>query len=82
MSYRPEGLENPYPDLTPGWFGSDNQTAIEYYAKQAGWEAGADAMLDALKKDSAYSDGETPIIGFGAGYFFYLPEEKDKKLQY
>lgn len=31
---------NPYPDKPEGWFGSDSEAAIEYYAKQKGWDEG------------------------------------------
>ncbi len=50
MSWRPEGWSNPYSELPKGWFGSDTEANIIHYAKQEGFEAGADAMLEAIKK--------------------------------
>jgi len=39
---------NTYPDLPSGWFGSDTDAAIVYYAKQSGWNEGTTAQF---KKD-------------------------------
>jgi len=36
--------ENPYHELARGWFGSDHDANIEYYAKQAGWSEGTKAQ--------------------------------------
>ncbi len=41
-------LTNPYPELAKGWFGSDNEAAIRYYAKRLGWGEGTKAQLQAV----------------------------------
>ena len=42
--------ENPYPDKARGWFGSDTEANIDYYAKQEGWREGAQAQYQFLMK--------------------------------
>ncbi len=43
--------DNPYPDKPEGWFGSDAEVAIEYYAHQEGFNEGAKAQLKKVVKE-------------------------------
>lgn len=68
MSWRPEGWENPHTDA--GRFGS--------------FEAGADAMLEALKKKGAWMTPEhmkipAPDRKYPYGWICFIPEETKKE---
>lgn len=80
-SWRPEGWENPYseyPDL------SCQKQTKEWLL----YESGANAMLEALKKEGTYHQGAKPItFTFGsqimfmpipAGWGIFIPDEEEE----
>ena len=77
MSYRPEGWENPYKD----WFGMKETTlreeaeTLEHFA----YEAGADAMLEALRKRGTKLDGRPLAIPRGniGDIVVFIPDEEE-----
>lgn len=40
------------------------------------YQAGADAMFDALKREGHYVNGEAPALCFGKGWVTFIAEEK------
>ena len=84
--YRPDGWKNVYDDPTPPLFSSltINQE------RQCAFEAGADAMLEGLRKTSIaggghgasfdYWDNDLTIKGalLSEGYLVFIPEESNE----
>jgi hypothetical protein len=87
MSWRPEGWKNPYININPGswdYFSNEHNPAFE---------AGADAMLEAIKKqpNSVKVDLEFQSVGEvateyfkiihpnGKGTLVFIPDEKETK---
>ena len=66
--WRPEGWENPHSNLGPG-----------FDLAHTAFEAGADAMLEALKKKGAWMTPEqltllAPDRQYPYGYLVFIPE--------
>ena len=77
MSYRPEGWTNPY--LSKEF--STIRDSIASIAGSQGFEAGADAMLAALREHGTGYDVWTPHInrktriGIGTGRYVFIPDD-------
>ena len=70
MNYRPEGFKNPYKKRTPMYKG----ISVHYEA----FEAGADAMLEGLKKEGEPRHLECDCgCCKPKGYLVFIPEEKE-----
>lgn len=73
MNYRPEGWKNPHADTTLNY---------AYNMQGLAFEAGADAMLEGLKKEGVYTYGNhTPDIELEdapevSGHWCFIPEEE------
>lgn len=72
-TWRPEGWKNPY--FRSGDFG-DGQISWNEQPEFSTFEAGADAMLEALKKEATYlkNDGTAPY-GYVLGKILKLAEK-------
>lgn len=83
--YRPEGWENPYHESYRGYSLVDGKRLPNVMGHSI-FEAGADAMLEGLKKDAyAHIRNEyDPLYEFGIdetehlpkGYLVFIPEEE------
>ena len=80
---RPEGFKNPYSlvdTATCNFVAVDIDEADRNNAAHFAYEAGADAMLEGLKKEGKHTD--TLPHGFHInvdkrGYLVFIPEEKE-----
>ena len=79
--WRPEGWKNPYPDINAG-FPTNDFIYSEYDLFDA-HEAGADAILAALKEQSTRVDTgvekgiiNLPFHGGSRGFVVFIPDEK------
>ena len=73
--YRPEKWECPYkPD------GGNDEIYCDIGARDQGiFEAGADAMLEAIRKEGIHTEGEAPTLCHGKGWVVFIPDEQVKK---
>lgn len=83
-SWRPSNWKNPHKD----YWGKEMTLKEDYETNQHfSYEAGADAMLEALKKDAAYMNGDTIIPAQGkcpeihcpggmVGWLVFIPDKE------
>ena len=82
--YRPENWKNPYKKSTTEDFGLGEQAV--YGWEYPVYEAGADAMLEGLKREGSHLNGDTIIPAVGEypeihcpggnkGWLIIIPEE-------
>lgn len=85
-SWRPEGWGNPYPDGTEVVLTEKHLIqAMEYpQSNYEVYDAGADAMLDALRKTGEHRESKWVDDTFGlhteiAGTLVFIPDDEDSK---